>query len=156
MIEVLTSEYREAVNKILYDEWGCPPSISRGRAIDTTVLPGFVSVTGAGINGVLTYTIENSQCEIVTLNSLEENKGIGTALIKAVLAAAKERRCGRVWLVTTNDDIGAIRFYQKKGFNLVAVHINAMDKARELKPVIPLIGMDGIPIRHELEFEIIL
>jgi GNAT superfamily N-acetyltransferase len=156
MIMEITSEYRGQVNQILKSEWDCPPSISRGRALDTTVLPGFIFITDKTIDGVVTYHIEESECEIVTLNSFKENKGIGTALIAAVLLIAEERQCSRVWLITTNDDINAIRFYQKKGFCLVAAHINAINISRKMKPTIPLIGMHGIPIQHELEFERLL
>ncbi len=154
MIVEIDSNYREAVNRILKEEWNCPPSISRGKSLDTTILPGFVSVAGENINGVITYHIDGDECEVVTLNSLEENKGIGTELINAVLSIAKKHKCSRVWLITTNDDINAIRFYQKKGFDLVAAHINAMDLSRKMKPSIPMIGMDGIAIKHELEFEV--
>lgn len=153
-IKEIDTECRGAVNKILKDEWNCPPSVSRGKAIDTTMLSGFVFISDNKITGIITYNIENTDCEIVTLNSFDENKGIGTALINAVLDVAKERCCSRLWLITTNDDIGAIRFYQKKGFDLVAAHINAIDESRKIKPSIPLIGMDNIPIKHEFEFEI--
>lgn len=108
------------------------------------------------IKGVVTYRIENEECEITSLNSFEENRGIGTALIKEVLDVAQKSNCKRVWLITTNDNIEAIRFYQKKGFDLKAVHINAIELSRKLKPSIPLTGMYGIPIKHELEFEMIL
>ena len=84
---------------------------------------------------------------------LFKKRGIGTLLIKAVAEAAKAQGCKRLWLITTNDDTNAIRFYQKKGFVLVALHVNAIEKSRELKPSIPLVGMDGIPILHELEYE---
>ena len=155
-IREINPEYREEVNRILKAEWDCPPSISRGRAIDTTALPGFVSLADTGITGVITYNIEGEKCEIVTLNSFDENKGIGTALIHAVLTAAKKRGCHTLWLITTNDDTGAIRFYQKRGFDLVAVHINAIEESRRIKPSIPLVGMHGIPIKHEFEFEMTL
>ena len=155
-IQAICAEYREAVNKILAEEWNCPPCISRGRAIDTTLLPGFVSLSENKINGVITYSIENSECEIVTLNSLEDNKGIGTALIDSVVAIAKENNCRRVWLVTSNDMTGAIRFYQRKSFDWVAVHFNAMEVSRKLKPSIPLLGVDNIPLKHDLEFEFLL
>ena len=108
------------------------------------------------IKGVVTYIIVNDECEIVTLNSFEENRGIGTKLIKEVLDIAQKNSCKRLWLITTNDDINAIRFYQKRGFDLKAAHINAMELSRKLKASIPLIGIDNIPIKHELEFEIIL
>ena len=152
----ITDSYRPTVNAILKREWNCPPSISKGKAIDTTVIPGFVAVADDEVIGVVTYNIVDSECEIVTLNSFIENKGIGTALINEVLTAAKSANCTRLWLITTNDDINAIRFYQLKGFDLAAVYINSMDNSRKLKPSIPLIGMDNIPLKHEFEFEIVL
>ncbi len=152
----INDKYRETVNRILEEEWHCPPSVSRGKVIDTTILPGFLYIDNAMVKGVVTYNIENEECEIVTLNSFEENKGIGTMLINGVLDIAQKSKCKRLWLITTNDDINAIRFYQRKGFDLKAAHINAMELSRKLKPSIPLIGMDDIPIKHELEFEIIL
>lgn len=155
-LQPINESVQNKVNQILQDEWHCPPSISKGRVIDTTRLPGFVFLIDEAVQGVITYNIDGNECEIVTLNSLTQNKGIGTALINAVLEVAKEEKCSRLWLITTNDDINAIRFYQKRGFDLVAAHINAMDVSRKLKPSIPLIGMDNIPIKHELEFEIVL
>lgn len=155
-LEKISEKYRDNVNQILKKEWNCPPSVSRGKIIDTTNLPGFLFIEDEIVKGVVTYNIENEECEIVTLNSFEENKGIGTALINGVLEIAKKRDCKRLWLITTNDDINAIRFYQIKGFELKAAHINTMEISRKLKPGIPLIGMHNIPIKHELEFEIIL
>ncbi len=154
-LQKISENYRDNVNQILKKEWNCPPSVSRGKIIDTTNLPGFLYIEDEIVKGVVTYNIKNEECEIVTLNSFEENKGIGTALINGVLEIAKKRDCKRLWLITTNDDINAIRFYQMKGFELKAVHINAMETSRKLKPGIPLIGMHNIPIKHELEFEII-
>lgn len=153
-IQPIDIQYRDDVNTILKREWNCPPSVSRGNAIDTTQSPGFISLSGNNINGVITYNIKDLECEIVTLNSFEENKGVGTALINTVYSVAKANNCKRLWLITTNDDIDAIRFYQIKGFEWVATHTNAMDVSRKIKPSIPLAGMYNIPIKHELEFEI--
>lgn len=85
-----------------------------------------------------------------------ESKGAGTALINAVTDKAKEENCRRVWLVTTNDNTHAIRFYQKMGFNIAGIHLNAMQKVRAIKPQVPLYGIDDIPLLHEIEFEKIL
>lgn len=155
-LQEINEEFRSAVNEILRDEWNCPPLISRGKIIDTTILPGFLIIEDEIIKGFITYRFASDECEIATLNSFEENRGIGTALIKAVLDIAEKNSCRRLWLITTNDNINAIRFYQKKGFELKAAHINAIELSRKLKPSIPLIGMDNIPIKHELEFEIII
>jgi GNAT superfamily N-acetyltransferase len=152
----LNEKYRNAVNQKLMEEWHCPPSVSKGKIIDTTILPGLLIIEDDKIKGIITYHFENNECEIVTLNSFEENKGIGTILVNGVLDIARNANCKRLWLITTNDDTNAIRFYQKKGFDLKAIYINSMEISRKLKPSIPLIGMDNIPIMHELEFEIIL
>jgi DNA-3-methyladenine glycosylase I len=89
----------------------------------------------------------------VTLNSLREGIGIGTALLDAVREAARKSGCRRTWLITTNDNLHALRFYQKRGWRLTALHRNALDESRRLKPVIPEIGIDGIPLRDEIELE---
>lgn len=59
--------------------------------------------------------------------------------------------CARLWLITTNDNVGALVFYQKAGFRLVAVYPDAVNQARKLKPQIPLVAENGIPIRDEIE-----
>jgi GNAT superfamily N-acetyltransferase len=76
--------------------------------------------------------------------------------VNAVVARARELDCKRVQLLTTNDNLNAIGFYQKRGFELVGVNLGAIDKERALKPSIPFIGKNGIPIRHEVEFAMYL
>jgi ribosomal protein S18 acetylase RimI-like enzyme len=151
-IKSITSEHRSAVTEILKREWGSP-LVSREKAHDPELLPGFIALDSDKITGLVTYNIDERGCEITSLNSFSENKGIGTALIDEVLKVAKENNCARLWLVTTNDIIHAIRFYQRRGFDWVATHINSADGMRKLKPSIPLIGEEGIPIKHEIEFE---
>lgn len=156
-ITELTPEYKSAVAAVIKEEWAGPVITSKGQAWDTSALPGYIAIDDANnLRGVVTYRLYGKECEITTLNSLEEKQGIGTGLINAVLRTAKDTQCSRLWLVTTNDNTYAIRFYQRFGFSLREVHINALDKARELKPSIPLLGMDNIPLKHEFEFEIIL
>jgi GNAT superfamily N-acetyltransferase len=101
----------------------------------------------------VTYHIEGDACEIVSLDSLVEGIGIGAALIEAVKDAALAAGCTRLWLITTNDNLHALRLYQKRGFVLAALHRNALEVSRRLKPQIPLVGLDGIPLRDEIELE---
>ena len=94
--------------------------------------------------------------EILSLDSLQENQGIGSKLVQKIIYEAKERKLQKIVLITTNDNINAIRFYQKRGFDMVHLFHNAMDVSRKLKPEIPLIGENSIPLRHEIEFELIV
>jgi ribosomal protein S18 acetylase RimI-like enzyme len=106
--------------------------------------------------GLLTYYIEGDECEIVTLDSLAEGIGVGSALVDAAKKAATTARCARLWLITTNDNLHAIRFYQKRDFDLVAVHRYAVRRSRKIKPQIPKYGIDGIPLQDEIEMELLL
>jgi RimJ/RimL family protein N-acetyltransferase len=96
------------------------------------------------------------ECQLVTLHAFVPFAGIGTRLIEAVRKAALDGGCRRLWLVTTNDNLDALRFYQRRGFSLVAVHRGLRDVARRLKPEIPVVGAYGIPIRDEVELEMLL
>ena len=106
--------------------------------------------------GAITFMIRGEECEITSLDSLDEGKGIGTALINEVLQEVKEKKCRRVFLITTNDNLHALGFYQRRRFELVTVHRGAVNKSRKIKPTIPLIGENNIPLRDEIELEIII
>lgn len=138
--------------------WGSPIVVSRGASHDVATLRGFVALREDAHEpiGLATYHVAGDACELVTLGTLVEGIGAGTALIDAVRVQAQAAGCRRLWLITTNDNTPAIRFYQKRGFRLVAVYPDAVTESRRLKPAIPLLGEDGIPIRDELEFELVL
>lgn len=130
--------------------------VSCGNIFDASAFPGFVCTKDNQILGFLTYHVLGDQLEITTLNSLVENRGVGTQLIDAAKKFAASICIKRIWCITTNDNLHAKRFYQKKGFHIMAVHKNAMELSRKLKPEIPLFGMDNIPIRDEIELELLL
>ena len=153
-IESINKENRAKALEVLKDHWGeTTILVSRGQVHDIRKLPGFIVVKDHKVVGIITYKIENNELEIITLNAFEENKGIGTSLIKEVIEEGKELGCKRVWLITTNDNVHAMRFYQLKGFDMVAFHEDAVNKAREIKPEIPKIGHFDIKVEHEIEFE---
>src|SRR4029078_13716011 len=102
------------------------------------------------------YRIAGGAWEVVTINAFLRGAGAGTALMEAVAAAARDAGCRRVWLITNNDNMRAFRFYQRRGFRLAAPLPHAVERARELKPSIPEVGLDGIPLRDELELELTL
>ncbi|MFQ6008229.1 MAG: GNAT family N-acetyltransferase [Candidatus Zixiibacteriota bacterium] len=137
--------------------WGANFVVTRGRKVFPAEIEGFyaIDVTGKKV-GLVTFEIIGDQCEVVTLDAFEKFRGIGTALMERVRQVAAERGCRRLWLITTNDNLDAIRFYQRKGFTIAAVHVNALAESRKIKPSIPDIGWHGIPLRDEIEFEMFL
>ncbi len=140
----------------MIDAWGSEKVVSRGVIHEAWLLPGFMTSIGKDLAGIVTYNIQGDQCEIVTLDSMIKNSGAAWANIQAVIDAARKKGCRRLWLITTNDNLQAIKYYQKRGFTIAAIHCNAIENSRKLKPQIPHLGMDGIPIRDEIEFEMML
>jgi RimJ/RimL family protein N-acetyltransferase len=130
--------------------------VSRGKIHQGDKLPGFVAYFHENPVGFCTYRISDQQCELVSLNSYWEKVGVASALLDAVVVTAKSKKCSRIWLITTNDNLNALRFYQRYGFHFVKIYPNAIDFSRKLKPQIPEYGYHNIPIRDEIELEIIL
>ena len=118
--------------------------------------PAFVAVAAGGqLLGLLTYVpVPDRRWEILTLHAGEQWRGAGTALLEAAGQLARRQGCTRLWVITTNDNVDALRFYQRRGFCLVRVHRGAVDRSRAtLKPEIPAAGAYGIPLRDEIELE---
>jgi ribosomal protein S18 acetylase RimI-like enzyme len=152
-VRPLTDDDRDWAIRLIEEHWGSTRIVTRGVVYDVAGLSGFVAVRGDDRIGLLTYRIAGDNCEIMSLNSLGEGVGAGSALIAAVRDTAREAGCARLWLITTNDNLPALRFYQKRGFHLAAVYPNALAASRRLKPEIPLLGLDGIPLQDEIELE---
>jgi ribosomal protein S18 acetylase RimI-like enzyme len=128
----------------------------KGALIDASILPGFVATDGGRPVGLLTYDVTHNGCEVVAIISMEEGRGIGRALMDAVRDHALACGYHRLWLITTNDNSRAFRFYQLWGMELCAFYRHGVRCSRKVKPSLPERGADGIPLEHELEFEMLL
>ena len=150
-IRKLGASDRAWVSQFLQAHWGATVVVSRGHLHHADRLPGFLAVCNDVPVGLLTFHIDGDQLEVVTLNSLIERRGIGTALLAAAQAAARAAHCRRLWLITTNDNVPAIEFYQRRGLVVAAIYRGALEVSRRLKPQIPEYGIGGVPIRDEVE-----
>jgi N-acetylglutamate synthase-like GNAT family acetyltransferase len=144
---------QEWVRKHTRQYWGDEMVVAHGVIYYPAELPGFIAESTNNPIGLATYSISGEECELVSIETDITGNGIGKALVQAVKQKALEVGCQRLWLVTTNDNLEALGFYQKIGFHLVAVHRDAINEARKVKPSIPLLGEHGIPLRDEIELE---
>lgn len=148
-IRPVLDDEREWVSSRIVERWGSGSVVAHGVIYEPSSLDGIVAEDDGRRVGLLTYRVDGDDCEIVTVDAFDEGRGVGTALIDA----AKALGHSRLWLITTNDNSRAQRFYEQVGFSLVRVHEGAVERSRELKPEIPLVSDDGTPIRDELEYE---
>ncbi|MEW6751126.1 MAG: GNAT family N-acetyltransferase [Candidatus Latescibacterota bacterium] len=136
--------------------WGGERIVTRGRCHEVTALPALVALRGGRRAGLLAYREEPGACELVALAVAPRHRGVGTALLAALEERLQTRGCRRLWTITTNDNTDALRFWQRRGFTLSALHREALTRSRLLKPEIPLTGEGGIPLRDEIELEKLL
>jgi ribosomal protein S18 acetylase RimI-like enzyme len=138
------------------EHWGGEEMITRGNIYRPEQLDGFVVEDGDEWIGLLTFVVKGGECEVMSLDSLREGKGIGSKLIDQVVEEARAGGCKRLFLITTNDNLNALGFYQRRGFEIAAVHRGAVNESRKIKPGIPLVGYNNIPLRDEIELEMSL
>jgi GNAT superfamily N-acetyltransferase len=144
---------RELLNAFLADQ-GSTRVARLGALVNALEHPALIAEEDSRLAGVLTYIIEGDRCEILTLHAAEQWRGAGTALIEEVERVVAAAGCRWLWLITTNDNVDGLRFYQRRGFSLAKLHPGAVDRSRaSSKPEIPEIGDHGIPLHDELELE---
>jgi ribosomal protein S18 acetylase RimI-like enzyme len=131
--------------------WGSDIVAVHGCTLRPAELPGFIAERSRQIVGLLTYRLLGDVLEIVTLNAIQRRGGIGTLLIDAAVGSARRFGCREIRLTTTNDNIDALRFYQRRGFRLAELRPGAVDRARQRKAEIPRVGDYGIPLRDEID-----
>lgn len=147
----------DRLQKFFSSAWGDQIMVSGGRVHRLDECKALIAETADGqIAGVITYAVNDFACEIVSLDALHKRRGIGTHLLDVLCDTVVKDGCRKVWLVTTNDNLDAMRFYQRRGFSMTGVRLGAVEEARKIKPSIPQIGDFGIPVEHEIEFERLL
>jgi ribosomal protein S18 acetylase RimI-like enzyme len=153
----LTSDYKEETERITAGTWGNVYVAAHHELFDLRELPCFIAVSDKHeVIGYCYYRFADNECEIMAIESVTPNNGVGSELVKTVIKVAVARNSKRIYVNTSNDNTHALRFYQRRGFTMCIVRWNEFNFLRTIKPTIPLIGDDGIPLLHEIELEILL
>jgi ribosomal protein S18 acetylase RimI-like enzyme len=154
-VRVATPNDQAAIAAIHEAIWDGSIVVGHGTVFDLRTLATLVAVDEADrVVGALAYQIGENDLELVSIAAGAPGTGAGTALLAHAADLARAHGLYRIWLVTTNDNLDALRFYQRRGMRIVAVEPDAVDRSRELKPTIPQVGGYGIAIRDELTLEL--
>jgi len=143
------------IKRLLNERWGAEGQVVvHGEIFDAETLPAIIA---GEEEGLATYQIrtanEGKVAELITLDALSSGHGVGTALIEGLLSKLHSEGVKLLRVTTTNDNLDALRFYQRRGFRIVAVRPGAVDESRRIKPSISTVGEYGIPVRDEIELE---
>lgn len=153
VIRPATESDRAWIEESIVTWWGSTELVAHDMIFRLEDLSALLAENEDRRVGLATYRFEERSCEIITLNSLMPGHGIGAALVDAVKEEATRAGCEHLWLITTNDNLRAQKFYRRLGFTHVRTDVGAVTRARRLKPEIALTGENGTPIEDELEFE---
>lgn len=139
------------LENLVENDWGGNPLVVRTVSYYPHKMAGLVAFEGDKRVGVLSYEIRDDICEIIIFEVFNKFKGIGTQMLDALKKLVKTQGCKKIYLMTTNDNLEALRFYQKRGFTISGIHLDSVKKSREIKPSIGLTGDYGIPVRDEID-----
>jgi len=152
MVRISSAMAGDAAVRSFLEGYNSDVVARRGELIDALRCPAIVAHEREEVAGVLTYDAVGDACEVLTLHCAEPWAGTGTLLMEELVRLARMQRCRRIWVVTTNDNVDALRFYQRRGLHLADLRCGAVEESRRtLKPTIPSVGSYGIPLRDEIE-----
>lgn len=155
-IRLTTPNDAELVANLMEKHWGGEPLVIRAKNYYPSKLDGMVAVKGEEIIGFLFYETQGVTLEIIVFEVFDKLQGIGTKMLQQLKRIAKENGCNKIYLMTNNDNLDALRFYQRRGFHICGIHLDSMKESRKMKPGIPMTGEYGIPLRDEIDLELIL
>jgi GNAT superfamily N-acetyltransferase len=131
-----------------------------GETHDVLALDSLGAWDGDRLVAVATWSAPDpagrSELAVLAVAEDRQGQGLGALLVDAVAMAALHAGATTQWLVTTNDNLDALRLYQRHGYHLAELHPGAIDEARRHKPGISALGFHGIPLRDELVLERVL
>ena len=150
-LERIDVQNRKYANALIEKHFFSLEVVCRDEVIDMTLQDGFLCTQDGAYIGVITWQDRGDMLDVTALCTDVAGQGVGTRLLtKAKEAAVLQNKKG-VTLITTNDNIRALYFYQTRGFWIKGIDIGAVGRARKIKPVIPLFGEHDIPLRDEIE-----
>lgn len=150
-IKAIASDDAIWLENLIEKEWGGNPLVVRTISYFPRTMPGLVAYQNDKRVGILSYEIRDDICEIIIFEVFDKFQGIGTQMLEALKDLVKKNGCKQIYLMTTNDNLDALRFYQKRGFVISGIHIDSVKKSRAIKPSIGLTGDFGIPVRDEID-----
>jgi ribosomal protein S18 acetylase RimI-like enzyme len=155
VIRPLLPEDEAAAARVLDEALGARGQVRKDELVDVLDRPALGAFVDGELAGVSTYSVDATVAELVALAvaSPYRRRGLGAALVDAALEAAAAGGAARMWLVTTNDNLEALALYQRRGFRIVEIRRDAVDRARLLKASIPETGAHGIALHDELVLE---
>ncbi|RYE35527.1 MAG: GNAT family N-acetyltransferase [Hyphomicrobiales bacterium] len=143
--------------RIMLASWGSQRMMIDLHVYDVAEIDALGLFDNAGKTAALaSWTIRGDSAYLCALHSLKPGEGIATRMLDAVVFGARKAGAKRLKAMLTNDNMPGMTFYQRYGFRLSGLYLEAIDAYRSVEPDIIKTGYKDIPIHDAIELEIVL
>ena len=143
--------------RIMLASWGSHSMMIDLHVYDVAEIDALGLFDGSGKTAALaSWTVRGDSAYLCALHSLKPGEGVAIQMLDAVIFAARKAGAKRLKAMLTNDNMPGMTFYQRRGFRLSGLYLEAIDHYRSVEPNIIKTGYKDIPIHDAIELEIAL
>ena len=151
LVREATDADRAAARELFEQDFGRTKIVAFGEVMDIDAMPALVAVMYTDPSGALAYRLLGDALHIVALatDPMWQRSGVGGYLVAEAELLARRLALSRLVVSTTNDNLPALYFYQRRGYRLTdLVPNNVIAHTHEEQE-----GFAGIPVRDEIRLE---
>src|SRR5256712_6206941 len=151
LVREATEADRTAARELFQQDFGRTKIVAFGEVMDIDQMPALVAITRDEPSGALAYRSLGDALHIVALatDPMWQRSGVGGHLVAEAELLARRLGLKRLIVSTTNDNLPALYFYQRRGYRLTDLVPNSIivQTGQEVA------GFAGIPVRDEVRLE---
>jgi ribosomal protein S18 acetylase RimI-like enzyme len=151
MVREATDSDRAAARELFQRDFGRTRIVAFGEVMDIESMPALVAVLYAEPSGALAYRLLGDSLHIVALatDPMWQRSGVGGYLVAEAELIARKLKLGRIVVATTNDNLPALHFYQRRGYRMTELVASSVVAHTHQE----IAGFAGIPVRDEIRLE---
>jgi GNAT superfamily N-acetyltransferase len=151
LVREATDEDRAAARGLFERDFGRTKVVAFGETLDIDEMPALVAELTDGLSGALAYRQHGEALHVVALatDPMWQRSGVGGYLVAEAEMFARRLGLHSVIVATTNDNLPALYFYQRRGYRITDLAPASMLAHTESERR----GFAGIPVRDEIRLE---
>lgn len=154
LVREATDDDRLAARELFNQDFGRTKIVAFGEVMDIDQIPALVAIRHSSPSGALAYRLLGDALHIVALatDPMWQRSGVGACLLAEAELLARRLKLSRLLVATSNDNLPALYFYQRRGYRLTALVPNSVAEHTHQQ----VAGFAGIPVTDEIRLEKVL
>jgi len=151
LVRQAAPEDREPSLALFRHDFGRAAIVAFGEVMTLENHPAIVAEMKGELAGALAYRLQPGAFQIIALatDPMWQRSGVASHLVGEAELLTRRHGLSRLVFATTNDNLPALYFYQRRGWTITEVAAGAMITRSPAAHV----GFAGIPVRDEIRLE---